>query len=100
MVTGSSCSVPNIGEDNFAIHQEISMLQKGSVQKAVRYLFDKSSSIVSFSAQSSGIIQSSMTSLLLFSMHPVSKILQVSNVIKSQIFFMDLFLMLNYCAPF
>jgi hypothetical protein len=26
--------------------------------------------------------------------------LQVSNVMKSQIFFMDLFLMLNYCAPF
>jgi hypothetical protein len=65
------------------------MLQNGSVQKAVRYLFHKSSVIGSFAAQSSGIMQSSMTSgLLLFSRHPVSKILQVSNVIKSQILFM------------
>jgi hypothetical protein len=87
MVIGSSYSVSNIGEDNLAIHHEISMFQKGSVQKAVRYLFDKSSSIVSFSAQSSGIMQSSMTSGLLFSKHPVSKMLQVSNVMKSQIFF-------------
>ena len=92
IVTGSSYSVSNIGEDSFAIHHEISMLQKGSVQKAVRYLFDKSSSIGSSTAQSSGNIQSSMTSGFPLSKHPVSKMLQVSNEIKSQIFFMRIYL--------
>jgi hypothetical protein len=88
MVTGSSYSVSNIGDDSLAIHHEISMLQKGSVQKAVRYLFEKSSVNGSFAVQSSGIMQSSITSGLLFSKHPESKMLQVSNEIKSQIFFM------------
>jgi hypothetical protein len=85
MVVGSSYSVSNIGEDNLAIHHEISILQKGSVQNAVRYLFDKS--LASSTAQSSGIMQSSMTSEFFLSKHQVSKMLQVSNEMKSQIFF-------------
>jgi hypothetical protein len=88
IVTGSSYSVSNIGEDNLAIHHEISTLQKGSVQNAVRYLFDKSSAIGSFTAQSSGNMQSSITSESCLLKHPVSKMLQVNNEMKSQIFFM------------
>ena len=79
-------SVSNIGEDNFAIHHEISISQNGSVQNAVRYLFDKSSA-GSFTVQSFGNIQSSITSLLFLLKHPVSKTLQVSSEIKSQVFF-------------
>ena len=88
IVTGSSYSVSNIGEDNFAIHQEISMLQKGSVQNAVKYLFDGSSRLGFSVVQSSGIMQSSITSGFSLSKQPVSKKLQISNEIKSQIFFM------------
>jgi len=89
MVTGSSYSVSNIGEDNLAIHHEISMLQNGSVQKAVKYLFDKSSAIGSFNAQSSGVMQSSMTSGFFLSKHQEShRIHNMNNGInKGQIFF-------------
>jgi hypothetical protein len=76
-----------MGDESFAIHHEISISRNGSVQNAVRYLFDKSSVIGSSTVQSSGIMQSSITSGLLFSKHPESKMLQVSNEIKSQIFF-------------
>jgi hypothetical protein len=87
MFTGTSTFVSYMGDESFAIHHEISIFQKGSVQNAVRYLFDKSSSIGSSTAQSFGTIQSSMISRLLFSKHQVSKILQVSNEMKSQNFF-------------
>jgi hypothetical protein len=87
IVTGSSYSVSNIGDESFAIHHEISIPQNGSVQNAVRYLFDKSSSIGSSIAQSSSIKQSSITSFSTLSKHPVSKMLQVSKERKSQIFF-------------
>jgi hypothetical protein len=88
MFTGTVMSVSYIGDENLAIHHEISIFQKGSVQNAVRYLFEKSSSIGSFTVQSSGIMQSSITSESSLSKHPVSKMLQVSNERKSQIFFM------------
>ena len=80
-------SVSYIGDENLAIHHEISIDQNGSVQNAVRYLFDNSST-GSFVVQSSGNIQSSITSESCLSKHPVSKMLQVSNEIKNQIFFM------------
>jgi len=71
------------------------MLQNGSVQNAVRYLFDKSSSIGSSTEQSSGKMQSSMTSGFFLSKHHVSH--KIPNVIKgteiiSQIFFMFIYL--------
>jgi hypothetical protein len=89
MVTGSSYSVSNIGEDNFAIHHEISMLQNGSVQNAVRYLFDKSSAIGSSVAHSSGVMQSSITSGFFLSKHQEShKIPKInSGINRVQIFF-------------
>ena len=62
--------------------------QNGSVQNAVRYLFDKSSV---GSLHSSGNIQSSITSFSTLSKHPVSKMLQVSKERKSQIFFISLY---------
>ena len=82
-------SVSYIGDENLAIHHEISIDQNGSVQNAVRYLFVKFSSIGSSTAQSSGIIQSSITSVFFLSKHQVSR--RIPNVIKgiviSQIFF-------------
>jgi hypothetical protein len=92
MVTGSSYSVSNIGEDNLAIHQEISMFQKGSVQKAVNYLFDKSSSIGSSTIQSSGIIQSSIISGFSFLKHQVNRMQQVNKENNNQNFFIILYL--------
>ena len=86
IVTGSSYSVSNIGDESFAIHHEISISQNGSVQNAVRYLFDKSSV---GSLQSPGMMQSSITSFSTLSKHPVSKMLQLSKERKSQIFFID-----------
>jgi len=71
------------------------MLQNGSVQNAVKYLFDGSSRLGFSVVQSAEITQSSTISGLSLSEHPVSKMLQVSNEMKSQNFFMGLFLMLN-----
>jgi hypothetical protein len=54
----------------------------------VKYLFDGSSRLGFSVVQSAEITQSSMTSGVSLSKHPVSKMLQVSNEMKSQIFFM------------
>jgi hypothetical protein len=94
IVTGSSYSVSNIGDDNFAIQSFISISQNGSVQKAERYLSDKSSE-GSSTAQSSGNIQSSITSFSTLSKHPVIKMLQVSKERKSQIFFIVIYFVIN-----
>ena len=90
MVTGSSYSVSNIGDESFAIHHEISMLQNGSVQNAVRYLFDKSLVIGSPVAHSSGVMQSSITLGFFLSKHQESHRIHSMNngMKKGQIFFM------------
>jgi len=77
-----------MGDESFAIHHEISISRNGSVQNAVKYLFDASSRLGFSVVQSAEITQSSMTSGFSLSKHPVSKMLQVSNEMKSQIFFM------------
>jgi hypothetical protein len=54
----------------------------------VKYLFDGSSRLGFSVVQSAEITQSSTISGLSLLKHPVSKMLQVSNEMKSQIFFM------------
>lgn len=89
MVTGSSYSVSYIGDESFAIHHEISMLQNGSVQNAVRYLFDKSLVIGSSVAHSSGVMKSSITSGFFLSKHQESHRIPKMNsgINRVQIFF-------------
>ena len=92
MVTGTVTSVSYMSEAKCAIHHEISISQNGSVPYAVRNLFERLSV---FSAQSSGIKQSSIT-VGAFS-HQVKKILQISSERKIQSFFMKfvLYIKLN-----
>ena len=96
MFTGTSTFVSYMGDESFAIHHEISISQNGSVQNAVKYLFNGSSG--SSIMQSSGIMQSSIISGLLLLKHPVSKMLHVSKEIINQIFFM--YLILNVNSPY
>jgi hypothetical protein len=79
-----------MGDESFAIHHEISISRNGSVQNAVKYLFDGSSRLGFSVVQSAGITQSSMTSGVSLSKHQESHKIPKMNIgiNKGQIFFM------------
>jgi hypothetical protein len=78
-----------MGDESFAIHHEISISRNGSVQKAVKYLFDKSLVIGSSVVHSSGVMQSSITSGFFLSKHQESHKIPKMNIgiNNGQIFF-------------